>query len=308
MDSFSLSLPIGTYAGVAVRVHFTFLIVAWYFLQGFGDNLIFGMVVIFVGYFLSILLHEFGHVLAARYCDGEATDIVMWAFGGLAMCRPIFHPTAALITTVAGPFVTLVLWGLFGVLRYLMEWGRLDWLDPGIWSYMFKFVAQMEYLNRWLLFFNLIPAFPMDGGRILQETLWYRLGWERAMIVTLVVSRCLAVVGMIVGFGGIWGGSWVGILSLMVFFQASQQAMAEAATAIIQPFSLRERLGRFSRRRAFFGGVAEAERVKVEQSFHVCVVCGKTERDSAELVFRVASDGKEYCVNHLPSRGAGLQR
>jgi len=302
MGFFGLSLPLGTFAGIAVRVHFTFFIGAWYFLQSFGENVIFGLVVICIGYFFSILLHEFGHALATRYCDGEANEIIMWVFGGLALCRPVFHPTAALITTIAGPFVTLVLWGLFFTARHLMAMLPPSLISVDSVGYIFAFVYYMEMLNRTLLFFNLIPAYPMDGGRMLQELLWYRIGWERATQVAVAVSKLLAIVGMIIGFGGIWGGSWIGVLSLMVFFESSQQAMAQAASAIVQPFSLKERLKRRERKRAFFGGVTEAEKRDSQTGFHVCAICKRTERDSPELAFRVAADGQEYCLEHLPLR------
>ena len=137
---------------------------------------------------------------------------------------------------------------------------------------------------------------------MLQELLWYRLGWERATQIAVVVSQFLAVFGMILGFSGLWGGWWVGVLSIMVFFGSSQQAMAQAASAMIQPFSLKERLKRWKRSKTFFGKVARAEKRDSQTSFHACVICKRTEHDGHHLAFRVAVDGHEYCLEHLPAR------
>jgi len=303
MNFFALSLPVGRYAGISVRVHFTFFISGLYFLQQFGDRVIFGLAFIICGYFLSILLHEFGHAFAARFCDGEADEIIIWSFGGLALCRPIFNPTAQLITTVAGPLVTLVLWGLFSLIGFITTRVLPDSAFGGLTYQTLELVAYMAWFNKMILFFNLIPAFPMDGGRILQELLWYRMGYERATEVAVFVSKALAVVGMGLGFSGIWGGTWIGMLSLMVFFGSSQQAMAQAASAIIQPFSLKERLKQGKRRKAFKVSVSYKINEESSQGFHRCAACGKTELDSSDLVFRVVADGQEYCSDHLPSRG-----
>src|ERR1041384_5745352 len=108
MDFLGAGVPLGSFRGIAVRLHFTFLIFAFWRVQMYAD-VVYGIAVI-VGLYVCILLHEFGHAFAARWCDGECDLILLWPLGGLAFARPAFHPTAHLITTLAGPFVTLVLW------------------------------------------------------------------------------------------------------------------------------------------------------------------------------------------------------
>src|SRR6266481_1265189 len=127
MDFFGYGIPLGRYFGINVRLHFTFLLFAYYRVMQFG-NFAFGFAYV-AGLYVCILLHEFGHALAARWCDGEANDILLWPLGGLAFVRPAFNPTAHLITTVAGPFVTLVLWIAFSALsRVLSGLSGVPWM------------------------------------------------------------------------------------------------------------------------------------------------------------------------------------
>lgn len=303
MNFFGYSLTVGKVFGIDVRVHFSFFFYLYYRMYGAEDYL-FALAVV-VGLYFCILLHEFGHSFAARFCGGESDEIILWPFGGLALCRPVFHPTAELITTVAGPLVTLVLWGFFSLLLHvLIEIARQGgWYEPSVLG----FVANMAWLNKMLLFFNLIPAFPMDGGRIFLELLWYRLGFERAAMIAVRVSQCIAVFGMVVGFGHIpvgpfQPGTWIGIMSLMVLAESQQQAMAIGAASIVQPFSLKRCFQDRSRRRLFFGQMQERLRMETETGFHRCHVCGRTEVTNPDLVFRVAADGEEYCQDHLPGR------
>src|SRR5437762_7409445 len=168
MDFLSYGLPIGRYFGINVRLHFTFLLYAFYQMQRSAQPLI-GLAFI-AAIYVCILLHEFGHALAARWCDGDATDILLWPLGGLAFVRPAFNPTAHLITTVAGPMVTLVLWlGLTALARVV----------PLPWA-VAEFVSTLAGFNLYILLFNLIPAFPMDGGRILRDTMWHWMSAERS--------------------------------------------------------------------------------------------------------------------------------
>lgn len=292
MDIFGSGIPLGRYFGINVRMHFTFLVYAFYRAWTGGD-LVLGLVYI-AGLYGCILLHEFGHALAARWCDGEANDILLWPLGGLAFCRPAWHPTAHLITSAAGPFVTLVLAGVFSIGASVLRPLGHDAVAVG---YVYWFARQMAVLNAILLLFNLIPAFPMDGGRILRDILWYWLGAERATFIAVTVSRVIAVAG------GVWavsrGDYWLVIMAVYLFLQAGQQGEVLASESSgVYGFSIRERLRRGRRQRVFRGAVATAAPV----AFHLCAICGRTERDDPHLDFRVCTecaDGSEYCAEHL---------
>jgi Zn-dependent protease len=285
MSFFSLSLPMGRFAGISVRIHFTFFITAAYFLQQqFRENYLFGIAAI-SGFYFCILLHEFGHALAARWCDGEAKQIILWPLGGLALCRPIFNPVAHLITSAAGPFVTLILFICFYILH------RIDFENFYLGSDINRFIDHMMGANLILLLFNLIPAFPMDGGRILRDSLWIWLGPERATQGAVILTKIIAVVAM--GWSLLNHNYYLVVLALFIFTQASLERMMLKYEGKVRPFSIRERFLRGNRKRT---------EEPVQRSFHRCVVCGRTEMDSTDLRFRICSDGQEYCTDHLPNR------
>ncbi len=247
--------------------------------------------------YVSILLHEFGHALAARWCDGEATQILLWPLGGLAFCRPAFHPTAHLLTSAAGPFVSLCLFGFFV---------GIESLPVDLSYYLGNTVKELIFMNGALLLFNLIPAFPMDGGRILRDSLWYFIGVRRATQWAVGLSKFLAgfvlILALLRGFSGsfhFFGFEFsVGQLAILAFFifsQSSTEMLALRWEGPIHPFSIRERLLRGLHPRP----IAPSS-VREYVSFHRCNACGRTELDSPGLIFRVASDGYEYCEDHLP--------
>lgn len=234
MSFFALSFPMGTFAGIAVRIHITFLLYAFMRLSGapgrYGEELLFLLVL-----YASILLHEFGHALAARWCDGEARLIVLWPLGGLAFVRPRFHPTAHLITSAAGPAVTLALVVISWLLGQLRPWFLTDAVQT------YALLRDVMWLNGLLLVFNLIPAFPMDGGRILRDILWYKLGVKRATRTAVFLSRLTS--GCAVAWALSRGDYHLAILAGFIFtMSGGEQAGAEQEE--IQPFSIRERLNR----------------------------------------------------------------
>lgn len=297
MDFLNSGVSIGTYWGIQVRLHVTLLLYALVRAQSYG-NLGIGLVYV-IGLFGCILLHEFGHALAARWCDGEADEILLWPLGGLAFVRPAFHPTAHLITTVAGPFVTLVLWLGFWLLTTLL--GQLAPFSAAT-AYLYWFADRMRWLNLWLLIFNLIPAFPMDGGRIVRDTLWHFMSAERATRVAVWLSRALAVAGLA---WAIYSQTYMLILvALFVFLQCShevEQIVGAEGLGTYQ-FSLRDRLARGRRRRQFYGAVHARQRADAATAFHRCAVCGANDLDQPTLEFRVCDDcvsGAEYCPAHL---------
>ena len=84
MNFLTYGIPLGRYFGINVRLHFTFLVYAYYRVQEYHSPVL-GLLFV-AGIYACILLHEFGHALAARWCDGEANDILLWPLGGLAGC------------------------------------------------------------------------------------------------------------------------------------------------------------------------------------------------------------------------------
>ena len=103
----NMTFPLGTYAGIAVRLHITFFFALLFFLGVFG--LTFHTLQITALLFLCVLLHEFGHCFGCRAVGGHADRILMWPLGGLAMCAPPRRPWPEFVTVAAGPMVNLLL-------------------------------------------------------------------------------------------------------------------------------------------------------------------------------------------------------
>lgn len=298
MDFFGAGIPVGRYFGIPVRLHLTFLFYAYYRATSF-DSLPWGLAFV-AGLYVCILLHEFGHALVARWCDGDVDHILLWPLGGLAVCRCAWHPTAHLLTAVAGPLVTLVLWLLFWGLSALLA-PRLDQLGA-VGVNIFVFVRAMKSLNLWMLIFNMIPAFPMDGGRVLRDTLWHWLSAETATRIAVGVSRLIAVAG--IGYAIISGQYMLIVLAVFILLQAQQEQVVVGAELrqAQYGFSFKERWRRRDRQRQFFGAVQARTVQAATVGFHRCAACGQTERDDPQLEFRICSDctdGSEYCQAHL---------
>lgn len=218
------SIPIGTIKGTVIRVHLTFLLfLLWigaaHYAQGGWDAGVQGVVFI-VLLFLCVLLHEFGHVLAARRYGIQTPDITLLPIGGVARLERIpEQPGQELLVALAGPAVNLVIAGLL----YLAFGGfvpaeGLEVANPGV-----GLMARLAMVNLFLAVFNLIPAFPMDGGRVLRALLAYRLGYARG-------TQIAASVGQAVAFGlGLLGLFWNPLLifiALFVYLGASSEAHA----------------------------------------------------------------------------------
>lgn len=315
MNFLSMGVSVGQWFGITVRLHITFFFFAY--VEASAIALFHGWLralAFVLGLYLSILLHEFGHALAAKWCDGEADEILLWPLGGLAMVRPAWHPTAHLITTIAGPFVTLVLWLLFAGYAAILESAGPGTTD--LWRFSVWFSTRMADLNLWLLCFNVfVPAFPMDGGRIVRDTLWHFISAEKATRIAVAISRMLALTAAVWAMHELGGLALlpplpyvhpvsVLILSVFIFSQAAYESNAVVASEArgTYGFSIRERLARGRRQKAFFQSIEERKRGESSAGFHQCATCGRTERTAPHLEFRVCSDcahGEEYCGEHL---------
>jgi len=248
LNSFmSLSVPAGRIAGIAIRIHIIFLLYVGFRMWELREAGAGFWLAIFAGMYVCILLHEFGHALSARWCGGEADEILIWPLGGLAYCRPPFHPTPHLITTLGGPMVTLVLWGLLTVAAGWLQPETAAGLSESRW-WTWQYVKELAAVNGFLLLFNLVPAFPMDGGRALRDTLWHFVPVQKA-------NRVAGVVGVIASIGLIsWGFStdnqWMVFIGIYTIFSGLQEMMSQEYVELwqMESWSLRERLARTERR------------------------------------------------------------
>jgi Zn-dependent protease len=216
------------FAGVQVYVHWSWFLVAW--LEISTRRHIYSAaiwnVAEYLGLFLIVLLHEFGHVLACRQTGGVANEIVLWPLGGVAFGKPPPRPGAELWTVAAGPLVNVVLWPVLLVALWASNNFGLSERVPDFG----KLIFMLWFINRLLLFFNILPIFPLDGGQILRSLLWFQLG--RARSLHLAASIGLIGVAALGGYG-LWKRPdsvlWIAVLAVVLGSQclaAIRQARA----------------------------------------------------------------------------------
>ncbi|MCC7374708.1 MAG: site-2 protease family protein [Verrucomicrobiales bacterium] len=233
------SLKIGRYAGIDVYLHVTFLLFLGFIgaaqtLSGAAFGAVVEAVLFFVAVFGCVLLHEFGHALAARQFGIRTRDITLLPIGGVARLeRMPDRPLQELWVALAGPAVnvgiaTLLVIGLAvsGTLR-----GGLD-LDMTEGS----FAVRLLTVNVVLVIFNMIPAFPMDGGRVLRALLAIRLDYAKATQIAATLGQGFALVFAFFGLIGLLGGGGNPLLlfiALFVWIGASQETgMAQFRSAL----------------------------------------------------------------------------
>jgi Zn-dependent protease len=199
MNFFQQGIPLGRWFGITVVIHWLFLIFAAFQLFN-SPNVPYSALWITL-LFATVLTHEFGHALSCKAVGGEALHIVLWPLGGIAFVQPPPKAWAWLVTTVCGPLVNAILWPLFWLLCTY-------WADPRYYAdptelnrWVFNICDAMVEINRALLLFNLIPAYPMDGGRILQEALWMIVGYGRSLMVAGMVGTVAGVGFVVLGLG-----------------------------------------------------------------------------------------------------------
>jgi Zn-dependent protease/CBS domain-containing protein len=235
------SWRVGSIAGIALYVHATFLLLlAWVAIGEYQSSHSVGAalngVLFVVAVFATVVLHELGHALAARRYGIKTRDITLLPIGGVARLeRMPREPKQELVVALAGPAVNVVIAGL------LYLWLRLSGgvpvlLDSATLSAGFlerTFLARLLAVNLWLVLFNLIPAFPMDGGRVLRAVLAMRSGdYAQATETAARVGRFFALVFGIVGLFVVVNPFLV-FIALFVWLGAAGEAAAAQTAAML---------------------------------------------------------------------------
>jgi Zn-dependent protease len=220
------SYTIARIAGTDVKVHLTFvLFIAWiafaeYQRAGLAQAI--GATLFLLALFLCIVLHEFGHILMARRFGVRTPDVILLPIGGVARLERIpDEPRQELLIAIAGPAVTLAI-AILLYLFILLSGDQPALRDPTTGDV--SFLVRLMAVNVYLLAFNLIPAFPMDGGRVLRALLASRMGIVRGTRVAAVLGQTLALAG---GFYGLTNGApFLVLIAFFVFLGASTEATA----------------------------------------------------------------------------------
>lgn len=207
MDYANGSLRIGSLFGIEIRLHVLFLIfVGFRLVAGGVDN--FAWTALFlIALFGVILLHELGHCFGARWVGGDAPLILLWPLGGLAYARAAQRPWPQFVTVAAGPAVNVILCIIAGA-ALIIDAGTWQavWFNPlnagGVYSATpwVPYVRAFYHLNLFLLAFNLLPIFPLDGGQLFRVLLWKFIGLYRATILACQVGIGGAIFLGVVGF------------------------------------------------------------------------------------------------------------
>jgi len=232
------SIRIGAVAGIPIRIHLTFfLLLLWFgnvsvqqgqtFLSGVAFMLLL---------FGCVVLHELGHALAARRYGVATREIVLYPFGGIARIESMPSGKAELVIALAGPAVNLLLaamlWGSATLLREDVPSAAEDWVGaPLLW----KLISA----NVLLLVFNLIPAFPMDGGRVLRAALSLVIGQSRATNVAAVVGQILALAFAAAGLLLRPMNPLLLLIAFFVFVGAGQEAAFQRSRAAVRGLTAR---------------------------------------------------------------------
>ena len=226
----SWSVNIGRVAGTVVRIHLTFLLfLAWIFAASYAaggaatawDSLLF-MVLLF----LCVLLHEFGHIFTARAFGVPTPYVTLLPIGGVAQLERIPEdPRQEFLIAIAGPMVnvviTLLLVFVGGATLHGYAATALD-------NTSISMLDRLAAVNLFLALFNMIPAFPMDGGRVLRAGLAAKLGFVRATEVAAAIGQFVAFA---LGFLGLMYNPILIFIAIFVYLAASSEAHMVALRA-----------------------------------------------------------------------------
>lgn len=220
------SFKLGRILGIDVFVHLTFLLLLGFigvahWLPGQSVTAAIMGVLFFACLFLCVLLHEYGHALAARKYGIGTKDITLLPIGGVARLeRMPEKPQHELVVALAGPLVNVVIAaGLFAGLVFSGKWQPISELSAVHGSFM----QRMMLVNIFLVLFNLLPAFPMDGGRVLRSLLALRLPYARATGIAATIGKGMAIV---FGCVGLFVNPMLLLIALFVWIGATQEANA----------------------------------------------------------------------------------
>lgn len=220
------SLQIAVVAGIPIRLHFTFFLGLIYFglMGGHGFN--WTNVAMVIALFVCVVLHELGHSLVALRYKIPVSDITLYPIGGVASIEKRPAPVQEFWIAVAGPAVNVViavvLWFVLGrpstVAAILAANSRL---------------VTIMVINVWLVVFNMIPAFPMDGGRVLRSILAMNMPAERATSIAAGIGQFIAILFAIWSFTS-HGSVVLMFIAFFIFVGAGQEAAAYRQAAMVE--------------------------------------------------------------------------
>ncbi|MBK8632100.1 MAG: site-2 protease family protein [Saprospiraceae bacterium] len=234
------SFTIAVIQGIPLKVHWSFsLLILFVIYTGFADGLNLQRSLVFAAYilvlFTCVVLHEYGHALAAKRYKVNTKDIILSPIGGIARLEKLPEkPIEEFVIAIAGPLVNVVIAIILSAIILTTSDFTLfpkveDITQVNTFSDFGRYIV---ILNIVLFIFNLIPAFPMDGGRILRALLAMRIGRRRATNIASVIGRILAV-GFI-GFAIYTDQITLALIGVFIFTSAGAEAKYTNTYAILE--------------------------------------------------------------------------
>lgn len=235
------SWKIGRVAGIPIYIHWTFLIlVGWIGISAYLPAHDLAAAAEGVGLILAlfgcVVLHELGHALMARRFGVPTADITLLPIGGLARLQRIpEQPSQELLVALAGPAVNVVIVAILLLLGVRIPQeelaGKVGLTTPGY------FLPNLLFMNAILVVFNLLPAFPMDGGRVFRALLAMTMDYARATRIAASVGQLLAI-GF--GFMGLFGAPLLLLIALFVWIGAESEAQQVQERITLRNVPVRE--------------------------------------------------------------------
>lgn len=237
------SFKIGKLFGIDLKVHVTFLLVLlWGALNyGGGAGPLYGVMVT-LALFTLVVLHELGHSLAAMWYGIPVRDITLLPIGGVARLeRMPEKPIQELIVAIAGPLVNVVL--AAGLLPVVVLLGinnsgpfLTTMMEPGLLG----LTSFLLFANISLVIFNMIPAFPLDGGRVFRASIGFFTSYQNATRIAVNVGRFLAI--LLGVFAVVNLQFFLALIALFIFMAGSHEGQAVAARSLLRNVQAREAL------------------------------------------------------------------
>lgn len=225
------SFQIASVSSIPIRIHYTFILFLLYIafseISAGADAL--PEVVFICSVFFCILLHELGHAFAGRLFKLRTRDIVLYPFGGIATMSGGGKPISELVVALAGPAVNIIIAMIltsFLTTPIESEAQQLVLLKSS------ALVDRLFITNIFLVAFNMIPAFPMDGGRVLRSILSMIFGEKKGTWFSVRIGQILSVLLGILGLTS--GNTMLVIIAMFVFINASQEFFAISSSKAVK--------------------------------------------------------------------------
>ena len=227
------SFPVGRLFGIPIRVHYTFLLLLafiWYVESSvLGAEAGFHSVLFWALIFACVLLHELGHSLVAQSYGLTITSIMLLPIGGVSQITELPRdPIKEVAITIAGPVVNFLIAGILLLFAKMID-PSLQFSEISLQSG--SMIVDLFWANIMLGLFNIVPAYPMDGGRILRGLLAMKKGYADATRLAADVGKLFAIGFIVAGFFYNW---WLILIGIFVFSGASSEAEATALSSTLE--------------------------------------------------------------------------